>query len=543
VEVDEVGVSAECLDGVRTRDFVVGVGSELLVGSDARVERELVSTGDLSPVDFGEFEVLSQQNYYTKLRAPSAPGQYEWRTLSGEAIEVTVFSAGSSGLELLSPKDGRLQLRSVPGAAEICTEAPPAIAELQVTSGNCTLGLGGVRAEGVLPVALSVAGSELAVHGSGPCEVAANFEDKRATLTLEAREPARAPQGPGSALGLTAVEFGGPRALPSGRCEPGVTNGKCELLIFPIPDADCITDADWRIETYDALGPITKSDYVGTGLTLSLSLGVVVGPSAIEGKRAPLDVSWDYDERLLGLLASKDDVDVQIGGCMAPTGQTRIAQLKFGAVGPHQIELSASNLNDVAELDFAARAVDRCLISLSVDAEQVDGPEVQVFTGSQVGLGARYARSDGLALRGDAPLRITAGADGTGTTITETGALSLGVKPAVYQVTPTRGSGAKLITAVGAQNVVGLQATPFEAHAEDAALRCTRVRAHDASGREMYGAGNVPLRVSLDGGGVWALDASSGERQVCMRKLGDGSPGVLTLRLGSAALVLELPSR
>jgi hypothetical protein len=543
VKAARVGVHALCGERqLPEPELLFGAESSFDVQLDPRSrENENLETGDLPLVDFGVFEVVQRHDGgRLTLRAPATAGAYAWTTLANERLEVRVFDASALAVVGVDAAPSQLRLTADPGGVA-CTAARDGLAEVRVQSGECQLGFSGLQITGALPLAVGLESAPFEVTGAGECSLAVLVAGSVvANHTLIPVPPVQTPP-PGEAIGSVPVRFDLHDPLPSASCDRGVSDGKCEPLIWLIPDADCITDADFSVRHFDSRGPI-GDDFVGTGLLTQVALGVVVGPGLLEGMRAPMDVSWDYDERLFGLLASKDDVHVEIGECMAPTGETRGVQIEVDAVGPHQIEFEASNINDTAELDFAARDVDRGRVEIRVDDASVRESEWPVFVGSSVTVSAHYERSDGLVLRGDAPLDAVSDLPDSGARIGSLGALFVGAEPHRLHVTPTVGSGGQLLEVVDAQSVASLRLGSMPAAVAVGEVVCLQVETLDEAARPIRGAGAVRLMAELlqSEALAWALDPSTTARQVCLRAVGSAASS-LTLSLGQATLQQTLP--
>ncbi|MFT3927650.1 MAG: hypothetical protein QM778_34285 [Myxococcales bacterium] len=538
----------------------LAAGSAFRVTASARTaDQQYVSTGDLELVDFTPFEVRSQVDNSTQLTAPEEPGQYTWHTRTGEAVQVRVYGPLEQQLVLTPPESGRMLPHLVPtlGDQPACTPVGPVVVALEVLSGACQVGVGEVVSSQPLPLMLGPEGLDFEVYGEGECEIGARLGDPATGSRTSARMTKTAPrltQHEGSPLGLAPVSINVFEPLPTAKCDKGITNGKCEVVgwgPFVVPDADCITDADWRIQPYDSQGPIDDHEFVGTQLTFSVELGVVVGPGKLlgtdtngvtQGHRAPMDVTWKYDEQLFGLLSSPDDLHVEIGACVAPAGETRVAQVRIDSVGPQQIEFEASNLNDEGEFDFAARKVDRCPVHAKIDDEDVAGPSWKAFAGSSATLSARCERNDGLKLRGDAPLVVTSDRDGTGGTVTNNGGIYLGASRSSHLVAPTVGAGEQRIEVVGPEEVNAITLRGWVAAEEDPSLWCTSVATMDAESQAIHGSGDVRIELALDTEAGWAVAPESRLHEVCVRKVQpDARPARLEAKLGVGRAELELP--
>jgi len=393
-----------------------------------------------------------------------------------------------------------------------------------------------------LPVETSAEGGTIEVRGAGECHLLAEVEGMVvAEHQLTPLPPSAASAG--TSIGETPLRFSLQEELPSAPCDKGITDGKCELLVWLIPDADCITDADFSIAHFDSRGPIEDGDYVGRGLTTSVSLGVTVGPDheLLSGKRAPMDVTWSYDERLFGLLGSKEDAHVEIGECLPP-GETRLVHVRVDALGPQQIEFKASNINDTAELDFATRGVDEGRVETSVGEEKITEREYLIFAGSSAVVSAHYQRSDGLVLRGDAPLEVFSDNAAGRANVGAKGALFVGEAPAQLQIRPTVGSGGQSLRVVGIEAASSLTASAIPAQIQLGETLCIQVTVHDVDGTPIRGAGDAPLHARLHGAThAWVLDPMTTARSVCLRAVGH-DPEELALELGAATLTLPLPA-
>jgi hypothetical protein len=557
VEVSSVTLLADCpLDRAGREPLLIGAGSELSVRLEphTRQHYRIVATGQLPLLDFAGFTVLSSEGHETTLRAPERAGEHVWRDLAGVEHVVQVYDASTFPLRLLSSSGPpfSVHVRSDLGETVVCS-APTSVTrvELQVTIGSCAVGLGGVQVEPKLWLPFASDGALFRVYGQGSCVLAARLGDGAEARLYVPDLPPPAPST-GSLVDTEPVTFAVTEPLPATKCDSGVTDGKCGLRFFPIPDADCLTDADWKVELYDSAGPITSHDYVGTSLTFSMRLGVTVGPEQLEGQRAPLNVKYHYDERLLGLLASAEDIHVSIGECVAPAGDTRVAQVRADAVGPHQLEFEASNLNDTAEVDFAARGTDRCPIQASHGTTTGSAGELSVLEGSTVHLAARCEREDGLKLRGDTPLTVTRELAEPidprseqllgKARITNSGEFYVGAGPASYLVTSKVGAGRQRIVVLSSAKVHSLLAAPLAAGADDPELYCSELSGLDAEGKAVLDGQLVRVTATLPTDGSFTLDPMTAPRRVCVRRLLSSAPGqTLSLQLGSARVDLPLP--
>ena len=557
VEVNSVTLQAACpLDRAGREPLLVGAGSELSVRVEPRTRAHyrLVATGQLPLLDFAGFTVLSSLGLQTTLRAPERAGEHVWRDLAGVEHVVQVYDASTFPLRLQSASGPPLLARvnSDLGETVACT-APTTVPRvaLRVASGSCAVGLGGVQAEPALWLPLAGEGPRFNVYGQAPCVLGAQLGDGAETrLFISSLPPAK--ESAGSLVDAQPVTFAVTEPLPATKCDSGVTDGKCALIVFPIPDADCLTDADWKVELYDSAGPITSDDYIGTSLTFSVRLGVTVGPELLAGQRAPLNVKYHYDERLFGLLASAEDVHVSIGECVAPAGDTRVAQVRVDAVGPHQLEFEASNLNDTAEVDFAARGTDRCPIQASQGTTTGSAGELLVLEGSTIHLSARCERDDGLKLRGDTALTVTRELAEPSDPlveqqlgkprITNSGEFYVGAGPASYLVTSKVGAGRQRIVVLGSAKVHSFSATPLASEAADPELYCSDLSDLQSEGKAILDGQGVRVTATLPRDGSYTLDPMTAARRVCVRRLLSSAPGqTLSLQLGSARVDLPLP--
>ncbi len=502
--------------------YPVGAGAGFYFNARAMAGETPLASGQLALVeDYAGFEITTVPDVYHRATAPTTAGRYTWLLAGVEAREVDFIVYPPGDLQLAvselpgsDPTLPRVRVEGVVGGVPVCVHGADTRVVISATGAACWPLISGFEIVGPLPIDLAGGAVDLPLAGQGDCTVEAALDGGTPVAVTVAVDNLLPPPERGTDLALspTPLEVGGePRAESA--CDDALTDGNCDGY-----DGDCLVDSDWVISHHDGTqgsdSEILNGEPTGVGLTSELRLLVELDFVTIglaEGPPVDLAVT---PSPATGLGFSSP-------GCRSED-DSMVLRLAPATAGSYDLELRAGNIDDVGGFTVQARDVTAVQFATrEADDEAAGASDVFYFPGSTTDVSVGYL-SGGTAVRGVAPIRVSASDAAGGATITADGErLSTGDRPQTITLASTRALQTQTVRVVDQTGISGVGDFPAET-VYLGLFECFEPYPSTGSGRRIHGVIPARPRLSLTGDAL-TVEMRPFEGQMCLHGFAAGS--------------------
>lgn len=365
-ELETASIAASCTDAAVDADDTLGItpGTSVRFEVVAMAGEQRLLTGGMELVTAPGFTLTPASDQTRQATAPTVPGDYEWQVQAGAPTRFVVYDVAELVPVLVRRTNDEIYVEGRVGTdVKVCVHGRKERAMVEVASGSCRPSFSYVDVEGPMPIAL---GGDFATTSPSfnlvsdveeTCTLTARVESTgsmtSATFDASVVPPTQLPMG--SVIDTNPQVFN-PPAISGSDCGGSATDGDCDGVLEypPIPvDGDCYIDSDWEYQFVDGSRVIGDNDFVGVGLQTQFRLKVVAEILGL----IPFDVGPPQN---LSLTYSTDELEIASVGCTANNEEVlTVKALSSASIVGHNLDFTASNLDDEGEYRVRAKNIDR----------------------------------------------------------------------------------------------------------------------------------------------------------------------------------------